>query len=78
MKETLTSSKGGRQVIKETASQLANRIANGPQSIYFTDDERIARAKRFKRNEAARARRDVYASLGMKRVRGNLGGIYYE
>jgi hypothetical protein len=36
------------------------------------------RVKREKRNAAARARRQVYADLGLKRVRGNLGGIYYE
>lgn len=36
------------------------------------------RAKREKRNASARARRQVYADLGLKRVRGSLGGIYYE
>ena len=36
------------------------------------------RAKREKRNASARARRQVYADLGLKRVRGNLGGTYYE
>ena len=36
------------------------------------------RAKREKRNASARARRQVYTDLGLKRVRGNLGGTYYE
>ncbi len=40
------------------------------------------KARREKRNAAARKRRavldDVYDSVGMKRVRGARGGIYYE
>lgn len=36
------------------------------------------RVERKERNAAARARRQVYADLGLKRVRGNLGGVYYE
>lgn len=35
-------------------------------------------AKRAKRNAARRARHEAYTSLGMKRVKGNLGGTYYE
>ena len=36
------------------------------------------RTKREKRNATARARRQVYADLGLKRVRGKLGGVYCE
>ena len=32
----------------------------------------------LRRNRAARSIRECYADLGMKRVRGNLGGVYYE
>jgi len=35
-------------------------------------------AKQTKKNAEARARRQVYADLGLKRVRGGLGGVYYE
>jgi hypothetical protein len=35
-------------------------------------------AKRTKKNAEARARRQVYTDLGLKRVRGGLGGVYYE
>jgi hypothetical protein len=49
---------------------------------YFkpTPPEQIAAiaAKRIKKNADARARRQVYADLGLKRVRGGLGGVYYE
>ena len=49
---------------------------------YFkvTPAEQIAAivAKRTKKNAEARARRQVYADLGLKRVRGGLGGVYYE
>jgi len=49
---------------------------------YFkpTPPEQIAAiaAKRRKKNAEARARRHVYADLGLKRVRGGLGGVYYE
>lgn len=42
-------------------------------------DEVAARLKRrAKRKLAAREKREVYESLGMVRVRGNLGGTYYE
>lgn len=34
--------------------------------------------KRRAARELRRARRDVYESLGMRRVRGALGGVYYE
>ena len=37
-----------------------------------------ARARTFRATEAAKAKRQVYADMGMKRVRGNLGGVYYE
>lgn len=36
------------------------------------------KAMRARRNAAARAKRQAYADLGMKRARGSLGGIYYE
>jgi len=49
---------------------------------YFkpTPPEQIAAiaAKRTKKNTEARARRHVYSDLGFKRVRGGLGGVYYE
>ena len=49
---------------------------------YFkpTPPEQIAAiaAKRTKKNAEARARRQLYADLGLKRVRGGLGGVYYE
>jgi hypothetical protein len=45
-------------------------------------DDSADEQKRAARNARARARRraiaDAYDSLGMKRVRGNLGGTYYE
>ena len=37
-----------------------------------------ARAKTRKANAGARIRREVYADLGMHRVVGALGGVYYE
>ena len=37
-----------------------------------------ARRKTKEHNRSARVRRSVYADLGMVRVRGNLGGVYYE
>jgi hypothetical protein len=49
---------------------------------YFkpTPPEQVAAiaAKRTKKNAEARARRQVYSDLGLKRVRGGLGGVYYE
>jgi len=37
-----------------------------------------ARRRTYRANLQAKAIRSVYDSLGMKRVRGALGGIYYE
>lgn len=34
--------------------------------------------RKERRRKAAKARRQVYESLGMVRVRGALGGVYYE
>jgi hypothetical protein len=34
--------------------------------------------KRIKRNRLEREKREIYKSLGLSRVKGNLGGIYYE
>lgn len=33
---------------------------------------------RIKRNETRRARHDAMTSMGLKRVKGSLGGVYYE
>lgn len=37
-----------------------------------------ARDAKDRRNAARRARHAAYTDLGMTRVRGNLGGVYYE
>jgi hypothetical protein len=36
------------------------------------------RKRTFKANQRAKEIRQVYADMGMKRVRGALGGVYYE
>lgn len=38
----------------------------------------IARARQARQQKAAKAKRQAYADLGMVRVRGALGGVYYE
>jgi hypothetical protein len=48
------------------------RVWNNTIRMHIKD--RISQAKRAKRNWKA----DVYDSLGMKKVKGNLGGTYYE
>ena len=42
--------------------------------IRLTDAE----TKRIRRNATARARHDAYTSCGLVRVKGALGGTYYE
>ncbi len=46
----------------------------------FVDPEREAKRKEAARraSEARKAKEDAYASLGMVKVRGSLGGTYYE
>ena len=43
-----------------------------------TCPECLARRKTKRANDAARARHDAYASVGMVRVKGAMGGTYYE
>jgi hypothetical protein len=62
-------SQGGN---KETWKQWYNdHLATGCQDCRD-------RARTRKANQAAKAMRDAVASVGMKRVVGNLGGVYYE
>lgn len=56
----------------------------GPDGQYgiFPDKEaaqnQVAEWKRLARNQARRDRHAALVSLGLKRVKGALGGIYYE
>ncbi len=38
----------------------------------------VESTKRERRRQARAARREAYESLGLVRVRGNLGGVYWE
>ena len=49
----------------------------GPHD-YATCDICKVRMRTIKANNRAREIRQVYSDLGLKRVRGALGGIYYE
>ena len=51
---------------------------SGLEHDYKTCPDCQARLKTMRANERARAIRSVYSDLGMVRVKGNLGGIYYE
>lgn len=42
------------------------------------EGERVAKAKRAKRNAARRARESALRSCGLVKVRGALGGTYWE
>lgn len=54
------------------------------EEIFGGDGENIcpacekSRARRKRQREAAKAKRELMKSLGLTRVRGALGGIYYE
>ena len=41
-------------------------------------DEKVAMGKRLRRNGLARARHQAMLDCGLVRVKGALGGIYYE
>lgn len=55
-----------------------NHAKNDPGHDVKSCPECQSRLKTKRHNASAKARRDIYNSLGMKRVRGLLGGIYYE
>jgi len=54
-------------------------IAGGNEELAMQYAISLVRAaRREKKNRAARAVRQAYSDCGMKRVRGALGGVYYE
>ena len=55
------------------------RVLGGPFSSRFDADQEIARIQaRIRKNRARNERNEAMRSLGLTRVRGNLGGIYWE
>ena len=57
--------------------------AAGDEAIQFVTDSTLARAVRHeatrqRRNRNARERHQAMLDLGLVRVRGGLGGVYYE
>jgi hypothetical protein len=57
-------------------------MGRGGQPLEFTGrgeaEQWIRRIMRLRKNLQARATRAAYAALGLHRVKGALGGIYYE
>jgi hypothetical protein len=54
-------------------------VVESPIGRFDTQEEANKElAKRKKRNDARKARDDAYRSCGMVKVRGALGGTYYE
>jgi uncharacterized Zn finger protein (UPF0148 family) len=51
---------------------------DGENTCSDCEKEEVSRAKKAKRNAARRARHQMLLDLGLVRVRGNLGGTYYE
>ena len=49
-----------------------------PLHDYKTCPKCQSRLKTKRKSSQAKAKRDVYRSLGMKRVKGSLGGIFWE
>lgn len=67
--------------IENGLCKLAEVEFDGGSKLVFNkhDLETIKPPKdHTKANAARRARNELYRDLGMKRVRGNLGGVYYE
>ena len=48
------------------------------QAYHNAVQELFAMRKRFEKNARRRERHEVLTSMGLKRVRGALGGVYYE
>lgn len=55
---------------------LRQQVADGNPSALFS--LAALQTKRDRENRARRARHAAYTDLGMVRVRGALGGVYYE
>ena len=66
------------QGCKEVAAMVASGEITDQESSQPYAILRAERRATVVKNRAAQSRRQVYADLGMKRVRGALGGVYYE
>lgn len=62
------------------AKEALEAMPDSPKAGYYQDEIHYAsmELKRRRQNEARRLRDQVYRDLGMKKVRGGLGGVYYE
>jgi DNA-directed RNA polymerase subunit RPC12/RpoP len=65
----------------QACADCGDIFSTGDTVHVLNSGRRVCRAckhKRIVRNAKARAIREAYADAGMHRVRGALGGIYYE
>jgi predicted RNA-binding Zn-ribbon protein involved in translation (DUF1610 family) len=65
----------------QACADCGDIFSTGDTVHVLNSGRRVCRAcmnKRIVRNAKARTMRQVYSDLGMHRVRGALGGIYYE
>ena len=60
------------------ADYMAKYGAGNPHLQHVDDAERFAKIEREKKNRARRERNQAMRDLGLVRVRGNLGGVYWE
>ena len=58
-------------------NKIAFEIIKGLNTQAGSAEERN-RAKKDRKNKARRERHQAMLDLGLKRVRGSLGGVYYE
>lgn len=63
--------------VRPTASLGDSRWHGDPVDADLAKQVR-AEAQRQRRNRNARERHQAMTDLGLRRVRGNLGGVYYE
>ena len=64
-----------------TAQQTEDEIKRRERLIAKYGEQGLAnleQARKDRKNAARRAKHAAYTSLGLKRVKGALGGVYYE
>lgn len=79
-REILGGVKAGGPCLRSLCAPVAERFGVDIFALmdaYLRDTNRRYQAK-FLRRARCQSRKDIYESLGMKKVRGALGGTYYE
>lgn len=68
-----------RDEVRKAARRISSKRTPDSDGVFIVDSIDVQKAfKNVQRNEARRARNEAMKSLALVRVRGALGGVYWE